>query len=559
MTVAERLFGAPEGHDVDLSLDLIVTDDWTTPSLLDHLEARGATAAAVPIVLVHDHTRPASTYDGEERAVAERLTARRNAFVQRYGARLIAHEGIQHHVLMERNLVRPGMRILGNDSHTPTLGAVGSLALAGQPATVASAIRHGSVHVTVPSRFAIRLEGALAPGVTARDAALTLLGQIADADGVPRATVGRLLHLHGPAVQHLDRAERAILANLAPEAVALTAVVEDDLGEDGAHDDLILDLSKVAPVMAASPSPTRAEEVRNLTGAAVDRVFVGTCAGGTVHEIQAFADALLQALPPGGRVAAYVLVAPATRAVAGELERRGVLGQLEAAGVTIDAPGCSACFGFGAKRLAEGETAVSTGNRNARGRMGAPDAEIHLVAGATAGRIAAMGRLPGRAASHRRRAAQNVRVAWPRSGNLVRLYGTVTTDDLTPSSVPGVGTSAASDPRTLRNLLLHYVDPSTSKRDLHGTILIADHAFGMGSNRASSVLALLAAGVRAVIARSVAPLYAMGARDAGLPVYAVGDDTILFDAATPDATATLEGHQLRIEPPAAPVIVLSLR
>ena len=127
----------------------------------------------------------------------------------------------------------------------------------------------------------------------------------------------------------------------------------------------------------------------------------------------------------------------------------------------------------------------------------------------------------------------------PATGNVLRLHGPVTTDDLAPSSVPGVGTSNDADPAVLRRLLLHHVAPELAGRDLRGTVVVADPGFGAGSNRASSVRALAVAGVTAVIARGVAPLYAAGARDEGLPVLELHDPRF-YHLAGPEARVAVE-------------------
>lgn len=128
---------------------------------------------------------------------------------------------------------------------------------------------------------------------------------------------------------------------------------------------------------------------------------------------------------------------------------------------------------------------------------------------------------------------------WPQGGNVVRLIGTVSTDDITPSAVPGLGTSSDPDPTVTRRLLFHHLDPSAAERDLRGTVVVADENFGLGSNRASSVRALTLAGVEAVVARSVAPLYAMGARDEGLLLVVLEDDEF-YRLLGPGATVAVE-------------------
>lgn len=530
MTAVERLLGAPAGAEVDRPVDLVVTDDWTTPALAAPLAALGTVCSAVPIVLVHDHTWAPARYAGAERAKATRLRAERRAFATRFGATTLEGRGIQHHTLAESGHLRPGMLVLGNDSHAPTLGAYGVLAFAGQPTTVAATIHTGRLVLRVPPTLLVRLHGRLGPGVTARDAALTLLGRLRT-DPDARLAIGAALTFVGPAVAALSPAERAVLANVAPEAVATTALFPAPgghggatTGEDGAAAAIDLDLGAVAPAVARSGDPGDVVAVADLAATPVDRVLVGTCAGGTFEEIAAFAAAL------GDAAIVPTTVVPATAGIAERLVRTGIAARLAAAGVALQPPGCGFCFGFGVDRLGAGEVVAATGNRNGVGRLGHSSARIHLVSGRTAGEVARTGRLgaaDGATAAGVRDGTRALGVTWPRRGNVVRLHGRVTTDDLTPSHVPGVGSSSDRDPAVLRRLLLHHVDATAAERDLRDTVIVADEAFGCGSNRASSVRALRVAGVAAVVARSMAPLYAQGARDEGFPVVALDDDAFM--------------------------------
>lgn len=555
-TRIERLLGAPCGSEVERRVDLIVSDDWTTPALEAPLDALGTRHAAAPLVLVHDHTDAAATRDDAERARADALAERLRGFAARFGARLVRGAGIQHHALAELGLVREGMLVLGNDSHAPTLAADGAIAIAAQPTTIAAALHTGTIRLRVPATLRIALHGQLPAGVSVRDLVLTLRARLSHhAPGAARAT-GRVLEFVGPALAQLSRAERALLANLTPEVAALSATFpapgEAPWRPTDAPADLSLDLASVAP-MALASGDGAPQPLATLAPRRVDRVVVGTCAGGTLEEIRAFERALSRTLAErreagdadARRVAVPTLVVPVSRGVSERLREEGVLARLEAAGVEVLAPGCGPCFGFGIGRLAEGEVAATTGNRNTRGRLGAVSAQAHLVAGAAAGAAAASGWLgePNRpaprdateaeavarplpaAAPHRPRHDDAARLVWPRRGNVIRVHGTLTTDDLTPSVVAGIGTSSDTDPSVVRRLLFAHLDPTGAERDLRGSVLVGDHDLGRGSNRASAVRALQLAGVTAVIARSVAPLYAAGARDAGLPIVELDDDS----------------------------------
>ncbi|MDZ7799466.1 MAG: aconitase family protein [Trueperaceae bacterium] len=570
MTAIERLLGAPAGTPVRRAIDLLVTDDWTTPALRAPLQALGTTRAASPLVLVHDHTYDPGTYQGEERERAVRLLHERDAFVGTYDATLLAREGIQHHVLPAAGYVRPGDVVVGNDSHAPTLGAFGAAAFAAQPTTFAACMHTGHLPLVVPHTVGVELRGRLAPGVSARDAMLTLLSRLRDdGTGLPVAC-GRALEFHGAGVASLSASERAVLANAAPEATAITAVFTPDArtatpaGEAGTFAALRLDLDRITPRVARGGSASDVVALDDLAGDRVDQVFVGTCSGGTVEEIAAFAEAL------GARTRVPAWVAPASREVARRLDESGVLARLVRAGVTVLPPGCGPCFGFGPGRLGPGARAVTTGNRNAAGRMGAADAEILLASGRTAGRAARTGRLGATGAGGRGTEAgacapsrSRPGLQRPRHGNALLLHGTVTTDDLTPSAVPGVGTSADGDPAVLRRLLFHHLLPESARPQvldaLDGGVVLADGVFGVGSNRASSVRALRAAGVQAVVARGVAPVYLAGARDEGLPVLTLAAPDA-FQRVAPDSVVRvdpdagrvwIDGHAFEAAPPPA--------
>lgn len=551
----ERRLGAPTGHGVTARVDLVVTDDWTTPSLLEPLERLGTGRSAVPIVAVHDHTGDPDRYTGADRERVLANLAARDRLLARTGGTAVAGAGVQHHALPELGLLRPDMLVLVNDSHAATLGAFGVLALAAQPTTLAAAIHTGRVRLRVPDTLGVELVGALPEGVSARDAVRALLSLLRGPFAPARPATGRVLVFHGPGLARLTLAERALLANAAPEAVATSALfpVDERVAahyrrrgiEAPTHAAWVpevsvrLDLSSLEPLAARPGDPSDAVATSQLPATRVDRVFVGTCAGGTFEEIAAFARSL------GARAAVPTTVTPATRGVAERLARAGITARLEAAGVVVEPPGCGPCFGFGPGRLGEGEVAVTTGNRNAVGRHGAGTARVILASGATAGAAARTGTIGRGTAQPPARRPPN-RLELPRRGNVLRLHGTITTDDITPSAVPGVGTSNTGDPAVLLRLLFHHLDPDLHRLDLRDVVLVADHDFGMGSNRASSVRALLVAGVRAVVARSIAPLYAAGARDEGL-VAIVLDDDAFHAAATPDATVVVDpaaGHLL---------------
>lgn len=552
MSLVERILGARVGEHVHAPIDRIVTDDWTTPALIEPLEAMGVARSQTPIVLVRDHTQHSVSYaDPSDREKVERNEAIMHAFVDTYGAEPI-DGGIQHFVLPERGYVRPGSVIVGNDSHTSTLGAYSVYAQAAQPTTIAAAMRSGHLPITVPETIGVELTGSLPQGVSARDAMLALLARLRDED-----VTGRIIEYSGEGIAQLSMAERAVLANLAPEAGARSAIFPIDRvaqayyrthgieAEQSGSSDLermvSFSLADVVATIARSGSPSHGVSSDRFKRTRIDQVFVGTCAGGTYEEIAAFAQAVR-----GHELETRVIIAPVSRTVRDRLEDTFILDELRGLGATILEPGCGPCFGFGPGRLAEGEVGVSTGNRNAPGRMGR-GSNVHLVSGRTAGIVARTGYL-GESEEHTEPFERSVSITYPTSGNAIRIDGRITTDDITPSSVPGIGTSSDTDREVLRRLLFRYADEGFADHDLTARVLIAPDGFGYGSNRASSVRALMHTGIAGVVSPRIAPLYADGARDEGFAALVIRDDAF-YRAITPESNVTIELAQgsVRVE------------
>lgn len=550
MSLAETLLDAGVGDTIAVPVDLIITDDWTTPALLDPLEAMHVQRSAVPIVLVHDHTYDPSTYTGADRERVERNHAIMHRFVERYDARLIERSGIQHYAVAEAGLIEAGMIVLGNDSHTSTLGAFGAYAQAAQPTTIAAAMRTGTFPLTIPPITRIRLEGALRTddGISVRDAAMTLLSRLEH-----EPVTGSIIEFCGSGAESLTMHERMILANIAPEAGARTAIFAADpdqramRSENAASHTVDFSFDDVRASIARSGSPSDAYDVASFPKTPIDSVFVGTCAGGTYDEIRAFAHAF-----GNGPLRTRATIVPASRSIAHRLAEEGILEKLVAEGIDVLEPGCGPCFGFGPGRLEPGEVGVSTGNRNAHGRMGRGSI-VHLVSGYRAGIVAREGYL-GDSAHQPDERERSVRIIYPNEGNVIIIDGDVTTDDITPSAVPGIGTSSDTDPNVLRQLLFANIDRSFASRSLEGRVLVTRGSFGLGSNRASAVRALRTAGIAGVVAPRIAPLYADGARDEGFAALRIDDQTF-YEQLTVDskvvvdltnATITLDTNQYRI-------------
>lgn len=356
------------------------------------------------VAIVSDHYVPA--VDAESAAI---LKTTRD-FARDYGVgAFFDMVGICHLVLPEHGLIRPGAFIAGGDSHTPTAGAFGAYA-AGYGATDMAAIAAtGETWLAVPETIRVEWTGAFQPGVTAKDVMLFLCREL----GMDNAF--KAVEFAGPLVEAMPMAERMVLANMAAELGAETGVVAPDavtfayLAARGApvadeavalalHSDADavyaavhrFDASDLAPQIAAPHSPANTRDASQFSEVRIDQAYIGACVGAKIEDLRMAADVLKgRRVAPGVRL----LVAPGSARTAQLAAREGVMETLLAAGAVLMPSGCGACAGMGAGILAEGETCISSTNRNFQGRMGHAGANVYLgspyavAAAAAAGRI----------------------------------------------------------------------------------------------------------------------------------------------------------------------------
>jgi 3-isopropylmalate/(R)-2-methylmalate dehydratase large subunit len=407
MTAAEKLFARAAGRPAAAAGDAaVLAADWTLfhdatgPMILKILRDAGRLRPARPerVVVVFDHgyPPPSAFYANRQRAVREWLESEDGrGVVARTGG-----DGICHQVLFESGLVRPGQLLLGADSHTCTLGAVGALALGMGATDAAAAVLTGKAWLEAPESVRVELMGALGPGVGAKDAVLALAGRLLGED-----LEGAVLEYGGPGVAGLDLERRLTLCNMAVEVGALTALMPYDAaaaaaygpGESAPPDAgaryLLrheLDLSALAPQVAHPHGFERVGPVAEAAGVRVHQAFLGSCTNGRLSDLREAAAVL-----KGRRVASgcRLIVIPASREVMRRAAEEGVLAELERAGAMFEHPNCGPCLGVHQGALGDGEVCVSSSSRNFQGRMGNPQASIYLASAATVAASAAAGRL----------------------------------------------------------------------------------------------------------------------------------------------------------------------
>ncbi|HET7080284.1 MAG TPA: 3-isopropylmalate dehydratase large subunit [Chloroflexia bacterium] len=396
-TLAEQILSHAAGRPVragevhTVAVDLVMVHDSIAPSVIRVLQdelgcARVFDADRVAVVI--DHVSPAANVQTAE---AQR---RLRGWVREQG---IAHwfesgRGIAHQVLIEERLARPGRLITGSDSHSTAYGAVAAFGTGMGATDIALALATGHTWLRVPETILVRARGSFGPGVGPKDLALWLARTLG-ADG---ATY-RAVEYHG--FDTLTVGDRTTLTTMALEVGAKAGIVApaglpaaypvpDWLRvEDGARYERIIEveLDTLNPQIAVPNTVDNVVDLRDLGRVAVDVVYLGTCTNGR-HADMAAAARILQGrhVAPGVRM----MVVPASSEALQAAIADGTLTTLLSAGATIGTPGCGACIGRHMGVLAPGEICLFTGNRNFRGRMGAPEAGIYLaspeVAAATA-------------------------------------------------------------------------------------------------------------------------------------------------------------------------------
>ena len=409
-TLGEKILSRAAGHRVNAGQFVDVEPDWafmvddTVGAVLNYLAAAGITRVRHPdrIALFYDHFAPA---DNASNAGDQR---RGREFSSSVGIRNFfdVGSGISHQVAVEKGLVRPGQVAFNADSHTTTLGAVGCFGTGLGAAEMAYVWATGRIWLRVPATIRVDVTGTLQQGVDAKDAVLSLLGAVG-----ARAATYRAIEYHGEAIGRVDMASRMTFCNMGVEMGAKVAFVPVDaitlahfaaLGiavdaDAGRPDDnavyerrIALDLNAVSPMVACPPRVDNVLPVRELGTVPIHQAFLGSCTNGRLEDLRRAA-----AILKGRRVAPGVrmIVTPASRDVYRAAIKEGVLEVLADAGCVITSPGCGPCAGLHMGVLGDGETCISSANRNFVGRMGSRDSLVYLGSPATVAASAVLGRI----------------------------------------------------------------------------------------------------------------------------------------------------------------------
>ena len=411
MTLAEKILGAHAdreevraGQFIEAAVDIVLSNDITAPIAIREFERLGVERVFDPqrVVMVADHFVPNKDIKSAEQSLAMRRFAQAQGLPHHFD---VGRMGIEHVLLPEQGLVVPGDVIVGADSHTCTYGALGAFATGMGSTDIAVAMATGHIWMRVPETIRIVYHGELQPWVGGKDLILYTIGLI----GVGGAHY-KAIEFAGPTVEALPMSGRFTMANMAIEAggkVGLFAVDDAtraylegrstrpytvygaDSGAAYART-IRIDASQIEPQVAFPHLPENARAVSQAGEVRIDQVVIGSCTNGRLADLRVAAQLLHgRQVHPDVRC----IVIPGTQQVYLDAMQEGLLRTFVQAGAAVSTPTCGPCLGGHMGVLAGGERAVSTTNRNFRGRMGHSESEVYLAGPAVAAASAIAGRI----------------------------------------------------------------------------------------------------------------------------------------------------------------------
>ena len=397
MTIAEKIIAAAAGkkevragdiHTVEL--DLLMSNDGTTHLTVDMYNKlkHPRIADVSKLVWIVDHNIPC---DSVKTAASQK---KMRDFARANGITFYEGEGVCHQVMLEKH-VRPGQLIFGADSHTCSYGALGAFGTGVGCTDYLYAMVTGTSWVLVPETLRFNLHGKLSGGVYARDLILYIIGKIS-ANGANY----KAMEFGGDGLKTLSISDRIALCNLCVEAGAKTGLCEVDektmayLAEHGREPKHVfapdadavyaevfdIDLGDVKPIVAKPHFVDNVCDAADAAGTHIDEAFLGSCNNGRIEELRVGAEIIKgKKVHPGVRF----LVVPASRLVYDQAMKEGLLDIFMDAGAIIMNPNCSVCWGSCQGVIGEGETLISTGTRNFKGRAGHKNSFVYLASAAT--------------------------------------------------------------------------------------------------------------------------------------------------------------------------------
>ncbi|MBM3291523.1 3-isopropylmalate dehydratase large subunit [Candidatus Bathyarchaeota archaeon] len=385
---AAGLQDAKAGEIVKAKVDLVMINDATGVLATQALKDLGKSKVWDPekVVIVNDHFAPACTIQ------AAKVHKELRAFAKDQNIRHLydVGEGVCHQLIPEKGHVKPGIVIVGADSHTCTYGAFGCFATGVGSTDAGVALAFGKNWFKIPESIKIEITGKLKEKVTPKDIILMIAQKI----GVSGATY-MSLEFTGETIRDMSVSGRMTLCNMAIEMGAKSGLVEPDdktyawlksktsgvyqpvmADEDAKYKKILkLQVDDLEPQIACPHNVDNVKPVSNLKDVKVNQIFVGSCTNGRLEDLEQ-----VNSVIKGHKIHKEVrmIVVPASKTIFKEALRKGIISDLSDAGAIISNPSCATCFGGSIGILAPGEVGLTTSNRNFRGRQGSLDSEVYL-------------------------------------------------------------------------------------------------------------------------------------------------------------------------------------
>ena len=404
-TLAEKIIKAHlvdgemvPGTDIGLRIDQTLTQDATGTMAYLEFEAMGVDRVKTErsVAYIDHNTLQTGFENADDHRYIQSICKKHGIYYSRPG------NGICHQVHLER-FGKPGKTLIGSDSHTPTGGGIGMLAIGAGGLDVAVAMGGGAYYIPMPKMVRVELTGKLAPFVSAKDVILEVLRRMSVKGGV-----GKIVEYGGEGVKTLSVPERATITNMGAELGATTSIFPSDevthsflaaqgreedyaalqSDPDAKYDEVIeIDLSELQPEAAAPHSPDNIKNIKNIAGLKVDQVLIGSCTNSSLLDMLKVARIFEgKTVHPDVSVG----IAPGSKQVLNMLADCGALSTLIAAGARILESACGPCIGMG-QSPNSGAVSLRTFNRNFEGRSGTADAGVYLVSPETAAAAALTG------------------------------------------------------------------------------------------------------------------------------------------------------------------------
>ncbi len=531
-TFVEKIFDAPEGSIVFKKPDIILTHDNTASISKTFAKMNGEKIANPDqLLVVLDHNAPPTSAK-----LANDYQYIRD-FVKAQGIKKFhdAGKGICHQIMAD--YAKPGMLIVGSDSHTCTAGAFNAFAAGIDRTEAAGLWKQGETWFRVPKSIKITLHGKLPKGVYAKDISLWIIGMIGSSGADYQS-----IEYHGEGVKTLSIAERMTLANLASEMGAKNAVFPSDevadayfgkhiegvwADEDASYArEIEINLDELFPLVAAPHHVDNVRSLQSVAGTKIQEAMVGTCTNGRLEDLAEAAKIL-----EGNKVAdgVQMIIVPASQKIYLQAMELGYIKTFLEAGANVLAASCGPCLGTGQGIPADGYTVISTANRNFKGRMGNKEASIYLASPA----VVAYSAIKGEIADMRGKI--DTKEEFPYSIQEVNtieieagddryengLWNYADVNDLNTDQMFAGNLTykvLSSDAPAIIPHLFAGFDPSFASRAQKGDVIIAGDNFGCGSSREHPAVGLAHIGIKAVIVKSVNRIFYRSSVNQGLPI-----------------------------------------